>query len=127
MKKLLVLLFSILISFNSYGEWTRIIGSADGEETWYIDIYTIKESGGYVYWWEMVDYLKPDKFGDMSDKSYGQVNCSSMSYQYLQMIFSKQSMGQGEGSTITPTSGWHFVPPDSVGGKMLDFVCNYVK
>ena len=41
MKKLLLLLFSILISFNSYGEWEEVVESTDGD-TYYIDKDTIK-------------------------------------------------------------------------------------
>ena len=45
MKKLTILLFSILISFNSYGEWTEIAKNTDG--THYIDKDTIKKHEGY--------------------------------------------------------------------------------
>ena len=127
MKKLLLLLFSLMLSFNSYGEWTKITKSADKGDTWYVDINSIKERDGYVYWWDMVDYLKPNKYGDMSDKSYGYVNCSSMGHQYLQMTFYKHSMGSGESETITPPSGWHYASPDSVSEVLLDFVCKYLK
>ena len=53
MKKLLILLFSILISFNSFGELTEI-GYTDAGNTFYIDNNTIKEHGGYVYWWTIL-------------------------------------------------------------------------
>ena len=128
MKKLLLLLFSLMLSFNSYGEWREISVSNESGDISYVDINSIKERDGYVYWWEMVDYLKPRESGYMSDKSYGYVNCSSMGYEYLQLTFYKHSMGSGESRTITPTSsGWHYAPSDSVGGKMLDFVCKYLK
>ena len=52
MKKLLILLFSILISFNSYGEWTKITETINGD-TFYIDISFIKENGGYVFFWDV--------------------------------------------------------------------------
>ena len=101
MKKLLLLLFSLILSFNSYGEWTEITKSADNSDTLYIDINSIKERDGYV-------------------------NCSSMGFQYLQMTFYKHSMGSGESETITPPSGWHYASPDSVGEVMIDFVCKYL-
>ena len=50
MKKLLLLLFSILISFNSYGEWTQT-AEWDNGDTQYIDFDTIKSVDGYVLWW----------------------------------------------------------------------------
>jgi len=36
MKKLTILLFSIFISFNSYGEWTYVSETVDGS-VYYID------------------------------------------------------------------------------------------
>ena len=42
MKKLLILLFSILISFNSYGELVEVTESTDGDIS-YIDKNTIKK------------------------------------------------------------------------------------
>jgi hypothetical protein len=69
MKKLLILLFSILISFNSYGEWTKT-GTNSGDSH-YLDTGRVKESGGYVYFWTMTDYLKPE-YGDMSNQMYFQ-------------------------------------------------------
>ena len=52
MKKLLVLLFSILISFNTYGEWVKVSTTIDGTE-YYVEIDTIKEHNGYVYSWRL--------------------------------------------------------------------------
>ena len=89
MKKLLVLLFSLLISFNSYGEWTKINKSGIGT-TFYIDIETIKEQNGYVYYWTMWDKLKPDKYGDKSYKFYHQGDCEPVRVKYLSYIYYKQ-------------------------------------
>jgi hypothetical protein len=74
MKKLLILLFSILISFNSYGEWEELGKNVNGD-IFYIDEDTIKEHNGYVYWWVLVDRLKPSKSGTMSGKTYTQGDC----------------------------------------------------
>ena len=57
MKKLLVLLFSILISFNSYGEWVKVASSKSGD-IYSIDKNTIKEHNGFIYWYEMNNYNK---------------------------------------------------------------------
>ena len=48
MKKLLKLLFSIMISLNSHGEYIKF-GNSIGGSAAYIEIDTIKESNGYVY------------------------------------------------------------------------------
>ena len=54
MKKLLLLLFSLMLSFNSYGEWTLTYEWDNGDSA-YVDLETIKEINGYVYWWELKD------------------------------------------------------------------------
>ena len=60
MKKLLILLFSILISFNSYGDWIELTKSETGD-IFYVDKDRIKGNNGYVYWYHMRDH-KIDKF-----------------------------------------------------------------
>jgi hypothetical protein len=92
MKKLLILLFSLLISFNSYGEWEKLGKNVSGD-TFYIDTDTIKEHNGYVYWWVLNDYLKPNEYGDMSGKTYVQGDCGVNRYKWLSIIYYKQPMG----------------------------------
>ena len=125
MKKLL-LLFSILISFNSYGEWEEIGESVSGD-TYYIDTDTIKEHEGYVYWWVLNDYLEPNESGSMSNKTYSQGDCVVNRFKWLSLIEYKQPMGEGSSEIITTLpEEWGYPPPDSVGGGLLKYVCDYV-
>jgi hypothetical protein len=126
MKKLLVLLFSILISFKSYGELVKVGESVNGL-THYIDIVTIKEHGGYVYFWDMVNRLRPTETGMLSNKIYYQGECGINRYQNLSYIFYNQPMGKGAGDTYSPTNPeWEYPLPDSMGGTKLSYVCDYV-
>ena len=59
MKKLLILLFSLLISFNSFGGWTKVADDSNGDQ-FFIDKDTIKEHNGSVFFWKLRDYIKPD-------------------------------------------------------------------
>jgi hypothetical protein len=68
MKKLLVLLFSIIISFNSYGEWKYITSNTLGDY-YYVDYSFIKESNGDLYFWYLNDYLEPTPYGRLSAKN----------------------------------------------------------
>ena len=126
MKKLLVLLFSLLISFNSYGEWTKISENTLGD-TYYIDSDSIKERGGYFYYWELDNYKKElDSAGSMSAKLYIQVDCELFRYKTLTYIFYKQQMGNGEIiENNNPTNPiWRNSPPGSVATIFLDLVCD---
>ena len=124
MKKLLILLFSILISFNSYGKWTNLIESEGNN--FYIDIDLIKAHGGYVYWWQMIDYLKPFKTGTLSNKAYQQGDCGIDRKKVLSIIFYNQPMGRGAGDPFTPPDEWQYPTPGSNGAAMLEYVCGCV-
>lgn len=50
-----------------FAEWTWVgegteIGLNTGD-TYYIDFDTVKENNGYVYYWDLRDYLKPTENG----------------------------------------------------------------
>ena len=126
MKKLTILLFSILISFNSYGEWTKLVEHPDGH-SFYIGTDTIKKHGGYVYYWYMTDFLKPTEWGDMSVKTYYQGDCGVTRYKILSHIWYKQPMGGGIGETDNTPSEWEYPSPDSIAGLMLRYACAYVE
>jgi len=130
MKKLLLtftLLFSTLIfSTPSYGEWTKVIGSVNGDIL-YVDFERIRKHGEYVYYWELSDYLKPIGTGYFSTKMYKQVDCKLFRFKYLSGSFHKESMGNGPGTVLTPKgddTGWKYLPPNSSGEKTLKAVCN---
>ena len=127
MKKLLVLLFSLLISFNSFGEWREItVGNRSGN-VHYIDDNRIRENNGYVYWWELLDYLKPNKHGYYSDTVYKQGDCNLYKFKFLTMNFYKKPMGVGESLTLSPDPEWDYALPNSVAETKMDYVCDYVK
>ena len=127
MKKLLILLFSILISFNSYGEWTKLGENIDGD-SYYIEFDTIKARNGYVYWWSLSDYITPNSSGDdMSAKFYFQGDCGLYRFKYLSGIFYKQSMGMGENKIISPPNDWYYAVPKSAMKSEMEYVCDYVE
>ena len=128
MKKLLILLFSIIISFNSYGEFVEVTESADGSFTSYIDIATIKENNGYVYYWVLRDKLVPNKYGDFSVKLYFQVDCEIIKEKILSFNYFKQPMGQGDAEISTPSDPeWMYPPANSIDKRVLDYACDYAK
>ncbi len=135
MKKLTILLFSILISFNSYGEWKYILETIGGN-TYYVDKDTIKEDKGYVYFWYLDDYTY-SLLGTMSEKRYIQVDCGVNRFKTLSFISYLQPMGGGWGETMTRPfppqfDEWNYPPPDDDSDSdsdrpMLKYVCNYIK
>ena len=126
MKKLLVLLFSILISFNSYGEWSEVSKSVNGSVT-YVDFERIRKKGGFVYYWSLRNYGKLSPYGDLSSKVYIQVDCELFRYKYLSDSYYKELMGKGEktGGSNEPDNEWNYPPPGSVQEYVLELVCDW--
>ena len=126
MKKLLILLFSLLISFNSYGEWIEVGKSVKGAIV-YVDFERIRKQGGFVYYWKILNYSKPSKYGDLSSKVYEQVDCELFRYKYLTDSYYKESMGKGEitGGSNEPDKEWNYPPPQSLKEKVLKSVCSW--
>ena len=116
-----------MISFNSYGEWTEISESDNGAIT-YIDMDTIKRHEGYVYYWELVNRHKPDKWEDTSFKVYKQTDCDVNRYKFLTFVTYEQPMGKGSSETITPPDDWKWTypPPGTIGGISLSYIFDIV-
>ena len=124
MKKLLLLLFSMLISFNSFAEWTPV--DTNDDVTTFIDFNTIKKHNEFIYWWNMVEYEKESTTGK-SAKFYVQGDCGISQTKILTLIAYNESMGKEELERETPDNPeWKYLTPDSVAGFLLDTSCRFV-
>ena len=128
MRKLtfLTLIFTVMFSSTSYAEWKWVGENMDGDN-FYVDFETIRKHDGYVYYWYLRDYLKPDEYGNWSAKLYLQGDCKLFRHKYLSDSYHTQPMGEGTPSTTdnTPDKEWRYSPPDSVGEFVLKSVCEY--
>jgi hypothetical protein len=120
----LALTFSVMFSSSSYAGWTKVGENEDGD-TYYVDFERIRKVDGYVYYWDLTDYLKPTSNGRLSAKTYNQGDCELFRYKYLSYSFHKEPMGGGTGDTDTvPDKEWRYPPPNSVDETILKSVCN---
>ncbi len=127
MKKLTILLFSILISFSSYGEWTEVVESSSGTK-FYIDKGTIIENSGYVYYWKLGSSPKPIGGGSMSAKFYNEADCGIKRERTLSYTFYKKPMGKDKMEELSEDNPkWDYPHPKTVRKTTLDYVCSYVK
>ena len=60
---LLVIIFTFLFSTTSWGEWSYVTDNVDGVRVYY-DKDRVRKSGKYIYFWELEDFLKPNKYGN---------------------------------------------------------------
>ena len=122
---LFILLFStVMFSSPSYAEWTKVGTSVDGDAL-YVDFERIRKHGGYVYWWRLSDYLKPNSLGDLSVKVYQQGDCKLFRYKSLSYSWHKEPMGGGTGLIDNrPDKEWGYPPPKSTSEFLLKSVCS---
>ena len=118
MKKLLLLVFSILISLSVSSEWTPVKSS--NNETNSIDFNTIKKNNDFIYWWFMTE----NHIENTNGKIYLQGDCSISRLKTLSLHFSSE---EGEDERTFENSKWHYVTPDSTYGFLLDTSCKFVE
>ena len=126
---LLALTFSVMFSSPSYAEWKRVSVNVKGNvtgSTFYVDFERIRKHGGYVYFWQLTDLLKRDKYGDLSELNYKQGDCNLFRYKILSGSFFKEPMGGGSPQTATlKNPKWKYPRPNSSGGEVtLKSVCS---
>ena len=56
MKRLIAIFLFLVITTPSHAKWDKV-SSADGLD-FYVDFSTVKKNIGYVYYWEILNYLK---------------------------------------------------------------------
>ena len=128
MKNLLLiftLLFSsVFFSSPSYAGWTKVSEGGSSGHTFYMDFERIRKHDGFVYWWDLTDYLKPIDT-EFSNKMYNQGDCKLFRVKFLSFSFHKEPMGGGTSITHTPNNPeWNYPPPNSVWETILKTVCN---
>ena len=121
---ILTLVFSMMFSSISFAEWTKVTEGVDGK-IYYVDFERIRKHDGYVYWWELGDYLKPGKHGILSVRAYAQGDCKIFRVKHLSLSFYKEPMGGGTAMDHNVENPeWRYPPPVSNMEKILKQVCN---
>jgi hypothetical protein len=127
---LFALTFSVMFSSTSFAGWTKVAVSVDGD-TFYVDFERIRKHGGYVYYWDLGDYLRSqgqDGFHNFSVVNYNQVDCALNRRKNLTQIQYKGQMGQGQKRTNNkPDKNWTYALPRSSLEHILKAVCASVK
>ena len=109
--------------YNENHKWVEFFEYEGG--VFYIDTDTIKEHGGYVYYWTLRGLTEPSPWGDMSVKTYIQGDCELNRFKNLTNVWYTKPMGRGTSDVEKLTGEWE--TPDSVFGGMFNYVCDYVK
>jgi len=126
MKTIILLLTTLIFSLTmfastSFAEWTETSKNVNGD-TFYLDSDRIRKVDGYVYFWELQDWLKPYK-GILSAKIHRQGDCKLSRFKPLSFSYHKEPMGGGTGKVITSPDKWFYPSPNSSGETVLKKVC----
>lgn len=125
----LILTFTLSITSicasASSAKWTRIFENSKG--TAYVDFEKIREKDGYVYFWSLVDYLRPTGQGILSSKAYIKGDCTLFRVQNLRYVHYIKPMGRDTGRSNRPVSPkWRHPPPVSLMEVALKSICKHI-
>ena len=124
MKKLLIPLFSILISFNSYANWEKVLQLDEGD--FYIHMDSIERTGYTTYMWIMRDNSNTESWdGHNSVKTFLEMECiASKRIRQLTEIEYAERMGKGhEVKTDNSLGEWEYLPPDNPFYIIFKYAC----
>jgi hypothetical protein len=112
-----------MFSSVSFGEWSEF-GEVAGGQTFYMDVEGMRIHNGYRYLWVLIDFLEPNEWGTLSQKTYHKVDCKEFRVQILQYVYYKQPMGEGSGEPSTSSDkDWIYATPNSMNELIIELVC----
>jgi hypothetical protein len=123
---ILALTFSVMFSSPSFADWKKVSENVVGT-TFYVDFERIRKVDGFVYFWDLQDYPKPNSLGYLSFKGYNQGDCKLFRNRFLSGYFHEKPMGGGMRNPYKVTAKWGYPPPNSSSETILKSVCAYAK
>ena len=122
--KYLLIIFTLVFSPTSFADWTMVSKSENGR-IYYVDLERIRKVDGFIYFWQMSDYLIKDKYGDLSNKVYIKADCELFRYQNLKFYFHKEPMARGDAEIEDSEDlSWNYATPNSNIEAALITVCS---
>ncbi len=110
----------------AHAEWTRVTKSERGDD-YYLNVKHIKKHKGKIYFWLMVDFLKPGPNTLMSTLSYHEAECSAFRIRILRVASFNGPKGKGKtlNSFNAPKEELQYTPLGSPFRAVLNKACNH--
>ncbi|MCE2870759.1 MAG: hypothetical protein LW714_05010 [Oxalobacteraceae bacterium] len=113
---------SMFTSSPALAEW-KLIEFTD-EAAFYVDDFF--ERGPKTLIWELVDYKKPNKFGNLSAKILWEVDCAHSQMRSLMFSSHPYRMGIGEPLSMDKSAGeWEVPAEDSAHETIFVLGCGF--
>ena len=122
MRALLITIFLILFSYNSYAEWDHIYQDKK-LDNWYLDRSKIIRINNHVFYKTLVNHDEKKKF--QSTISENQGDCNTFEWKMTHISFFSKGMAEGHLSTSKTNHSFSKIKIDSILGYILNKVCKY--
>tara|TARA_Y100000817_G_C16776972_1_gene508773 strand:- start:437 stop:820 length:384 start_codon:yes stop_codon:yes gene_type:complete len=125
MKTKLLTICLLLVTSQVFAAWHKVSENTDGME-FYLDFDNMRKHSGYIYIWSIDNYLKPNKYGILSEKIYNEIDCKKLRVRYLSGTFHEQPMGEGPASIheMNNLNQWTSYPQGTSGDTVLKAACS---
>ena len=113
--------------FPIYGfplNWKKVAENDTGK--YYIDLDSIKNQNGQLYYTDLVDFIEPFK-GDYSAISRYAVDCKNENQKWLSLTTFSESMGKGDINRQSKPNRVIFPQSNTIYFFIIKNLCNYRK
>ena len=79
-----------------------------------------------IFFWQLIDYVNTDEYGDLSAKIFIQGDCNKFIFRWKQLSYHKQAMARDNVIADKPSSsvsGWQYPKYGTTSYKVLEHVC----
>ena len=125
MKTKLLTICLLLFTSQVFAAWHKVDENNEGTE-FYLDFDKMRKHSGYIYIWSVDNYLKPGKYGIISEKIYNEIDCKKLRVRFLSGTFHTKPMGE-EPATIHEMRNlnqWISYNPGTSGETLLKAACS---
>ena len=122
MRALLITIFLILFSYNSYAEWDHIYQDKK-LDNWYLDRSKIIRINNHVFYKTLVNHDEKKKF--QSTISENQGDCNTLEWKMTHISFFSKDMAEGYLTTSRTDHSFSKIKSDTILGYILNKVCEY--
>jgi len=127
MKYLLALV--MVISSPAWAEWS-LITTSDSGDTYYIDIETIRKSGGFIKVWELNNFSEKRNLANIqgvnSTRYRTEYDCKNERLRYLTLSAHSELDAKGKVLAQESKEGdWVELPPNTTGRLNMKMVCKF--
>ena len=114
-----------LLSEQNQDKWEKVTTGHNGH-MFYVDMYNIKEKENNIFFWQLINYVKKDEYGDLSAKILTKANCKKYKLKWIKISYHKEKMAKDHAISKKPSStvsGWQSPHRLSTTKKVLEYVC----